>query len=149
MRDPIASNTALSFETQLALRDAKNDIHENGTLILFKNRTESDVERDKYSSINYRTPTTDISPLIEIMCNQLTFTPNKRELKKAGLTEESELSLHTAMLDWMELGITFYQIDIIRPTFIIFENEYEIKEKSLIEQYLSNFLFITFGLNRI
>jgi len=152
MRDAIGNKETLDFELELALRDARNDIHENGTLIYFINRNESQISRDKYNSIQSRTSGNDgfiNSNVIPIYANNIQIAPNRRELEKAGLTEVVEISFQTARLDWIEIGIDFNEIDKLRPTIKMLDSEYEIKEKGLSEQYLSNFLFVNFGVNKI
>lgn len=128
-----------------ALIDIKNNVDERGDLIQFIFRTEANVARDVYNSIEKREETTSYF----MRAYPVEFSPSIKKLEKAGLREECNVLIYTAMKDWINNGIDFKDIEIAtRNTIKLQGDTYEIKEKALVSQFADTFLYITFALNK-
>jgi len=135
----------VQHETILALQDAWEIINQYGEDIIVYDREETNVTRDKYSSIKYRATTSTLRYAMKAY--PIIFTPSREQIEKAGLREECQCIITTATKSWIDISKTFEDIDMIRDTIILRSNKYLIKEKSNVNQYANTFLYINFGLN--
>jgi hypothetical protein len=129
-------------ERNCALEDARFQIDERGELIQIIERNEVNVSRDRYNSVKKRSQTTKYS----FKTYPIDFNPNERALEKAGLREEVDVVIYTAMKDWSDNGIDFKDIEPTKMTIKLRGENYEIKQKGLASQFSDTFLWITFGI---
>jgi hypothetical protein len=134
----------VQLEKTHALIDALEIINLYGSDIIMYDREENNVNRDKYNSIKYRFKTDGLKK--EFKAFPIIFNPNLKQIEKAGLKETCNCIITTAMLAWINLGITFEHIDLIRNTIILRDIKYSIKEKTLMNQFADTFLNINLGL---
>lgn len=128
-----------------ALDDVSDIINERGDLIHFIFRTESDVTRDGYNSINKR----DQNTVLAFRAFPVEFQPSEKRLEKAGIKENVDVLIYTSMKDWLNYGIDFNDIEMAtRNTVKLQGNIYEIRAKGLMSQFNDTYLYVTFGLNK-
>ena len=131
------------FEKITALLDAKWMIDERGALITYYKRNESDVSRDRYYSIKKKGAVTATT----MYSFPITFNPTDKELMKAGLRENVDVMIYTAMQDWIDEDIIpKTEIDSTRDTINLMSESYQIKEIGFSNHFLDTFLNVTFGL---
>jgi len=135
----------VTLETKCALKDAWDIINQYGEDIIVYDREETNVTREKYSSIKYRATTSTLKYAMKAY--PIIFTPSRQQIEKAGLREECQCIITTATKSWTDISKTFEDINMIRDTIILRDNKYLIKEKSNVNQYANTFLYINFGLN--
>ena len=132
----------MNTETAAIFGDIYCAACEYGMDIIFNLRTESTVHRDRYRSIDRMETTTPTT----IKALPVTFQPNRKQLEKAGLTEEVEVLVYTASKFWDDLSIDFDDISMIVATVDLLGKEYSIKEKGLSGQIGNSWGYYTFGL---
>jgi hypothetical protein len=132
-------------ERNCALRDVKSIMEERGDLVEFLFRKEPNVTRDNYNSIDKRNQ----SQVLFFRAYPIEFGPSEKKLEKAGLREQNDVLIYTAMKEWITYGIDFRNIELAtRNTVKIQGNTFEVKEKGLSGQFNDTFLYITFGLSK-
>jgi hypothetical protein len=140
----------VQLESWGALIDAKEIIDLYGDdIVIYRRDEELDsarVDRDSYRSIKRSKTTSTFRQTMKAY--PIIFQPNAKQIEKAGLKENCELIIYTAMLDWTNLAIGFEDIDIIRDTVEIRDIKYTIKEKTMTNCFSDQFLNISFGLMR-
>ena len=133
------------LERQNALKDVWNVMQERGDLVEIENRKEGDIVRDTYSSIEKRNLVTSL----KFRAFPVEFQPSQKKLEKAGIKEQCDVLVYTSMLDWINAGVDFNDIEIAtRNTVHVQGNTYEVKEKGLYGQFNDTFLYITLALNK-
>lgn len=137
----------VQLERDNALIDAQEIINLYGADIVSYIRSEAGVSRDKYGSIKSRTY--NIATKVELKAYPVTPMPNRLQIEKAGLREDCELLLYTAMKDWTDQSYTFETIEPIRLEFTFRGLKYIGKEKGLNSQFADTFLYITFSLKKM
>lgn len=142
----------VQLERDNALTDAKDVIDERGMDIVTYERQSvldaNDVRRDAYGSIK-RNITTTASFKHELKAYPVISQPNNKQIEKAGLREQSEMIIYTAMKDWNDLNIGFEDIDLIRDTMTIGGIKFAIKEKNTINHFADIFLNVVFSLVKV
>ncbi len=155
-RDATATGaTALEFTTAIvgtyherncALIDIKNIVDERGDLVQVFIRDESEVTRDRYGSIKKKGVTTKY----DIRAYPVEFRPSEKQLEKAGLREKADVTIWTAMKDWIDNSINFADFRMDAKNSVILQGEkYEIRDKGLVLQLNDVFGYITFGLFKV
>ena len=130
-------------ERNCALIDAKSIIDERGDLVQFYFRIESNVTRDKYNSIKKRAVDTKYN----IRAYPVQFSPSEKQLEKAGIREQAEVVIYTAMKDWITAGINFEDFEMDGRSTVRLQGQiYEIRNKGLVNQMNDTFLNVSFGL---
>lgn len=130
-----------------SLADIKNIIDQYGIAIIIQLRTEAEVTRGSLNSLKKRgTPDT-----ISCRAYPIDYSPSEYQLEKAGLRLNTEVMIHTAMLDYINAGVDFSDIaiEIKRSTVILESNRYEIGSKNKIGQVQDSWLYIVLGLNKL
>ena len=135
--------TSMSFEQNLALRDAQIEMYESGKDYKLDIHTTTNVVRDSYGSVKSRK-----SPKSYNWRGMVTRNPQRREREASGILEHTSLLLSTPALDWINASIDFYKIDEITPLFIVDGETYEIKEKTRAQSYYNIYLHYNFALER-
>lgn len=135
---------AVSAEAACAKLDVSREIKLYGFPFEFLVRDESTVKRDIYKSVRYR----DSAPVFDFKAFPVNYNPSQRQLEKAGLRQQAEVTIHTAVLDWENYGLGFDDIDIERSTINLGGQMYEVKEKALVGQVGPVLVYISFGLVR-
>lgn len=146
---PVAT-IGLSQEQEQALYDARNVIRELGLPVLIRLHEEQKITRDKFNSIKKRNIIQ--TPGITFYAFPVVFNPTIKQLDDAGIKEQTQVLIKTAVQDWIDNGFTvntLKNINSIRATVIISDAKYEIRDKNLDSQYGDTFLYIHLGLNRI
>jgi len=144
-RLPIA-NMGVIFERNSALADAKAIIDERGMLVKYFERTETEIQRDIYSSIKAKNK---ISDPILLNAYPIRTNPTVKDLMKCGLRDMADMIITTAMQDWIMQGIDpQVAIDMTRCSFEIMAMTYKVKEIGYINQFHDIFLNVTFGLSK-
>ena len=139
-----------NMEKNQALADARNIIREQGALVTIRLHEEGKITRDSFNTIINRDTTQ--TPGITFYAFPIIFNPTAKQLADAGIREQTEVLIKTALLDWVDNGFTMdtlKEIDSIRATVIIDNAKYEIKDKQLDSQYQDTFLYVHLGLNRL
>lgn len=142
------SDIGVELERDHALLDTQAICQERGIDIIIRLRTEDEVVRDKYGSIKKRDTAYDEISCRAYPCN---FNATDEQKRDAGLREETQTVIYTAMQDWIDNGYDLKRlndIDLLRATVIVNEVTYEIKDKNLVSQFFDTFLYVTLGLNR-
>jgi len=143
MELPVARENGVTFERDSALLDAKWMIDERGMAIIYYARSESNVQRDKYNSLKRKTDVTGIT----VYAYPVTFNPIDDQLRKAGLKEEVDVLIYTAMKDWsLNDIIPIDDIDHTRDSIVLMGKSYIIKEVGFANHFSDTFLNVTFGL---
>ncbi len=128
-----------------SLADIKNIVDQYGIAIIIQLRNEPEITRDKYNSLKKRgTPDT-----ISCRAYPIDYSPSEYQLEKAGLRLNTEVMIHTAMLDYINNSVDFSDIEIKRSTVILESNRYEISSKNKIGQVQDSWLYIVLGLNKL
>jgi hypothetical protein len=142
------SRHGVDLEKTHALMDVQQICQERGNLVTINIRTEGNVQRDSYGSIKSRE--TQTASLL-FYAWPVIFSPSEKVRDKTGIKEKCELSIHTAMQDWIDAGYTLKRlqdIDMILATVVMNETRYEIKEKSLYSPFEDSFLYVVLALNK-
>jgi hypothetical protein len=111
-----------------ALHDVQRIINDEGSYITILLRSESNITRDAYNSIEERANTIKFN----IKAYPIIFNASKDLKEKIGFREDTEVVIYTAHQDWIDAGYTYEQIDPIRDTVRIFGNTstFFIKDKT-------------------
>lgn len=144
MKLPV-SNIGTKHEKDCALLDSKSIIDERGSSIEYYPRSETNISRGDYNSIKRK------SSVVPINLNAfpINYNPIDKDLRKAGLREEVDILIYTAMKDWIDNSINpEIEIDITRASFVLRERTYIIKEIGFANHFYDTFLNVTFGLVR-
>ena len=139
------ANTAVLFELKCSQQDAKELIDEYGDEVKFYLRSESNVTRDKYNSLENVSATEDL--LLTTDTFPIVDSPTNKQLEKAGLTEKADLMITTAMKCWLDASIDVNNIDLIRMTVVVDNITYRAKEKSHSVQIANGYIYLNFGLS--
>jgi hypothetical protein len=124
------------------LQDIWNTVQQYGLHAQVIIRKESNVTRDPYNSIQARADTT----LYNFKAWPVEFNPTTKALEKAGIREACECVAWFAMKDFIDNGMGFDDIEIIRTTVKILGNVYEIREKNQQTQVADAYGYLTLGL---
>ena len=126
-----------------AITDIKSVIDERGNLIQIILRGEQNISRDAYNSIKSKS---NIDTKYFFRSYPIEFNPNTKKLWAAGLREECDVLIYTAMKDWIDIGLGFSDIILNGNHSVVIEGEnYEIKEKALVSQFADTYLYISLG----
>jgi hypothetical protein len=142
------SRHGVDHEKVCALQDIQQICQERGNLVLLNLRKETNIQRDTYGSIKSRETQFDS---ISFYAWPVQFSPSEKVREKLGIKEKCELSIHTAMQDWIDDGYTLkrlQEIDLLLATIIMNETRYEIKEKVLYSPFQDTFLYVVLALNK-
>lgn len=148
-KDQAVSDIGTTHEKEHALLDARDIIRERGHAVTVRLHDEGNVSRDRLGSIKQRATAT---PDLSFYAFPIIYNPTDKQREKAGLREQTQVLIKTAVQDWVDNGFTvdtLAAIDSIRATIIIKGAKYEIRDKQLDSQYGDTFLYIHLGLNRI
>lgn len=147
----IAPN-AVTFEYQAGLIDTQAMAAEYGQACVIHVRAEGQVTRDTYGSIIGRPAD---SVVMNLNAATMDYQPTKRQLEKAGLREECDMTIWIAMQDFTDANLAFDDLEVKRMTVDIAPipgesngNRYEVHEKSRAGAYGNGYLYITLGLKR-
>lgn len=138
------SRAGATHEQWGALRDAQAICKEYGAPVVFTFRTESGVKRDRYGSIKGTASETNYT----VLCWPVETTPSQRQVEKAGLLEQSDITVWTPKFTWDELDVDFADFDATRMEITYNEVTYEIREIGRANQFLGMYLNYTFGCKR-
>lgn len=131
-------------ERLCAQKDVQDIANERGQRVIFDEKVEGEVVRDRYGSIMNRAEA-DSTPF-SIWALPVEYRPTTRSLEQAGLREEAEVLVCTPKKSWDDLGVRFEDIDQTKTTARINDNTYEVREKVLDDHYGEDYLYINFGL---
>ena len=127
------------------LKDIKQVLDEWGAAITIQLREEPEVTRGKYNSLKKRgAPTT-----ITAKAYPVEYNPSIYQIEKAGLRENVEVIIYTAMCDYINASVGFDDIEIKRSTVILDSQRYEIRDKKKFGQIQDTWLYIILGLNKL
>lgn len=134
-------------EQQDALRDVQALVNEYGMPIQVNIRTDADVRRDEYGSIKSLATSEKV---FNICAYPYTHSPSSRQLEKAGLREECDLLVWTAMKDWIDNGIEDpWSFDVERCTISTDGMRLKIRERAHQSEFGDIELYLVMGLKRI
>lgn len=140
-----AGRCGVDHEFMLASCDIKRNIDQYGAPVNIRLNQEETVRRDRYGSIINRNA--NIPNTMNINALPITFSPTDKQKSNAGIRENTDVIIWTAMLDWMNNEYTVKDINSIKADVIINGETYEITNKSLKDQFGLNFLYVVLGLN--
>lgn len=135
----------VDHEYKLAACDVKRTIDQYGAPVVIRFNTEENIVRDKYGSIINRKK--DINKELNINAFPLTYSPTVKVKTNAGIRENTDLIIWTAMLDWENFGYWIKDLNMIKADVIINGETFEIVDKSFKDQFGINFLYVVLGLN--
>jgi hypothetical protein len=135
------SREGISEEKRDALIDTQMICQERGRLVKISNRIESDIVRDNYNSIKRRKVITGLT----CYAYPVEFSPTEHQLEKAGVKENVDVLVYTSMQDWIDAGLTYEGLEVIRMTVDIDGCRYAIKAKNQYSQFADTYLYITLG----
>ena len=127
------------------LKDVKQVMDEQGASYILQLREEPEVTRDKYNSLKKR-GTPNIMPA---KTYPVGYNPSIYQIEKAGLRENVEVIIYTAMCDYINASVGFDDIEIKRSTVILDSQRYEIRDKKKFGQIQDTWLYIILGLNKL
>ena len=139
-----AGKCGVDHEFKLASCDVKQNIDQYGAPVLIRFNQETTIDRDRYGSIKNRKTNTN---KMSINALPITFSPTDKQKSNAGIRENTDVIIWTAMLDWMNNEYTIKDLNSIKADVIINDETYEITDKSLKDQFGLNFLYVVLGLN--
>jgi hypothetical protein len=136
---------SVTLERGAALLDVQRIVHEYGTQLSIRLRTEANVTRDLYNSVaDWPTDRT-----LAFKANPVVHNPNDRQIERAGLREKSQCIVYTATKDWTDAGLAFKDIDPERTTIVLDARRYRVVERGQTDVFAGAALYITFGLVRL
>lgn len=143
--------TGSKFESNLALRDIEEYINERGAAVIIRLRGEDDVTRDKYGSIIKR----DSVTALNMYAYPIIYNPTEKDLDNAGIREKVEVVIYTPKKTWIDAGVSFEEIDMIRTDVVLDDensnmnnNQYIIKDMTKASHMVNDYLYIVLGLVR-
>ncbi len=141
----VINRSAIDFNYACAAIDVQCQVHEVGFEMIFEPIVETGIVRDKYRSIrrNIDVPTAQQITMYAYPCE---FSPNTKQIEKAGLFEQVDVIAYTPMKTWEDNNYTFQSIDIIRWDVTLQNVVYHIEEKKRYGQLGSQYLYVVFGL---
>jgi hypothetical protein len=126
-----------------SLKDVKSMIDERGDFVKVIIREEGDVERDSYKSIKKRS----FSQELNMKAYPIDIRPSQKQLEKAGIREQCEITIWTATADWNRQGLDFNAIEMGGRSTVVWQgNVYDIRDKNQVNQIIDSFGYITLGL---
>lgn len=140
-------NVGISLEEKQTLTQIQCVINSRGSVIYLKLDDEQTVERDEFQSIKKRNKT----PAKPIYAMPIVFSPTQKQKDRSGIRENVQVICTTPMQSWLDMGFSdkdLSHIDSIRATIILRGQTYEIRDKSLQDQFGNTFLYVVLGLNR-
>jgi hypothetical protein len=141
--DITASPVGSYYETKCAMKEAERVCNYKGDLLQFFPRDEDDVSRDEYDGISKRNNT----PELFVRTYPIIYSPNRFQVEKAGLREDTTLILYTPKLTWDNAGYTEKSaIDATYSTVRLRGETHEYREVNYASQFNDNFLYVVFGL---
>ncbi len=139
--------TVLTLHEMTCIKqDVKDTIDEFGESVRFYLQGESEIKRDDLGSI--KSHGLKNKDAITMFAYPVSFAPTTQQLKKMGLTEECEIAISTAQMNWDNEGLTIEDIDIEKTIVIVQEKRYIIKEKSIKVVRNGVNAYLNFGLKR-
>jgi len=131
----------VELEAQNAIQDAKDIIDERGNDIIVQTTNEANVERDIYGAIKKRTTTNYTWHAYPV-----TFSPTKDQLEEAGIKENVDVLVVTAIKDWTDNSLDYKSVDNTRWEIILNGETYTISHKNQINMFSHYYLNIVLGL---
>ncbi len=139
----VPNRTIVDLEICYAKEEAKYVIDERGQAIKIFLNSNSSIFKDSYGSVIKKDNTS-----IDMYAYPVTDNPNRKEIEKANLFEDTELLLYTAKLDWELNNINFIDINFIVSYIELRGEHYLIKEKGRAGQHANDYIYITFSLTK-
>lgn len=135
----------ITHEQWGALVDVQNTVNEYGDDVTVDFRGETDITRDKYNSIvqnvGVATP-----PRYELKAWPVEYQPNRKQVEKAGLREDCQVTVWLATKDLLDRNISFDGIETEKMSVFLDGNEYGVNEKGKAMIFANIHLYITLGL---
>lgn len=139
--------TVLTLHEMTCIKqDVKDTIDEFGESVKFYLQEESELKRDDLGSIKSHGMKDKIA--ITMFAFPIIFTPTTQQLKKMGLTEEVNIAISTAQLNWDNYNLSIEDIDMEKTIVILDNKRYIIKEKSIKIRRNGVNAYLNFGLKR-
>jgi hypothetical protein len=139
------SREGVSEEKRDALIDTQMICQERGRLVKISLRDEQDITRDAYNSIKRRTNVAGLS----CYAYPIEPSPTEHQMEKAGVKENVDSIIYTAMQDWIDAGLNYEDIEVIRSTVELEGCRYQVKAKNQTSQFSDTYLYITLGLVKL
>lgn len=137
----MSAGIGVTLEETNAMSDARFYLNERGKEVTLFQNDESDVVRDKYGGIIKREGTGLI-----LHAHPIIFSPNQRQLDKAGIRETVDVIVTLAMLDLIDNSIDYKSFDQIRWEVFLEDETFVIKSKNRINRFSHQHLNIVLGL---
>jgi len=135
----------VDHEFKLAACDITRTINQYGAPILIRFFQEDTITRDGYGSIINRKANNPDK--LSLKAFPLTFSPTTKEKSNAGIREDTDLIVWTSSIVWLNAGYDINDINTVKADVIVNGKTYEIVDKSLRDQFGTNFLYTVLGLN--
>lgn len=140
-----SGSCGVSHEFKLASCDITRTINQYGAPILVRFFQEDTITRDDYGSIINRKANNPLK--LDLKAFPLTFSPTTKEKSNAGIREDTDLIAWTSTAVWLDKGYDINQLNLVKADVIVNGKTYEIVDKSLRDQFGTNFLYTVLGLN--
>ncbi len=127
-----------------AQENCRKIVNERGSDVEFQINFPDDIDKGRYDEIIKRT-----GEIITVKAFPITHSPSAKQREKAGIKEECDVLLYTAILDWSDLGIDYDLIEVANLRIKIDTEIFEAKFKNRASQFggsgPAQYLYITFG----
>lgn len=140
-----SGSCGVDHEFRLAACDITREINKYGAPILIRFLQEDTITRDDYGSIINRKANNPKK--LELKSFPLVFSPTTKEKSNAGIREDSDLIAWTSSIVWINNNYDIDSLNTVKADVIVNGKTYEIVDKSLRDQFGTNFLYTVLGLN--
>jgi len=108
------ADVGVVLERNCALNDTKEIVDERGDQIIIRNRNDVNIVRSRYNSVKRRSRGAETSAPVDITINAfpIDFSPNRRSVERAGLREEADAIVWTAMRDWINNSLCLSLLEV-------------------------------------
>jgi len=136
---------AVQAEAKQARTDISREIAVYGYPLEFLVRnTQAQQTLDTYGTVKKKPDNTPT----DLKAYPVTFSPNARQIEKAGLREECAVVVYTSALDWDNQNIKWEALDVQKTSVNLAGETFDIKEKGKVGGLANTILYYTFALVR-
>ena len=136
---------AVQAEAKQARTDITREIAAYGYPLEFLVRnTQAQQTLDSYGTVKKKPDNTPT----DLKAYPVIYSPNLRQLEKAGLREECSAIVYTSALDWDNQSINWQALDVQKTSVNLSGETFDIKEKGKVGGLANMILYYTFALMR-
>lgn len=136
---------AVQAEAKQARTDITREIAAYGYPLEFLVRnTQAQQTLDAYGTVKKKPDNTPT----DLKAFPVIYSPNARQVEKAGLREECSVIVYTSALDWDNQNIKWEALDAQKTSVNLAGETFDIKEKGKVGGLANTVLYYTFALMR-